>query len=147
MNGLCRKIDLPHIRHSDGDTRQKQPQRAHRVDWMNAAAGDLGQERLENEEVVAADKFDLDVPTGPPPQMLGGEDPAKSAPDNDHPMCGFTRQRPSPRRAQRGLHRRTPIRGNLVSSDASVYQFPFSVATLLAYHSGAIDRMEMPGAW
>ena len=147
MNGLRRKIDLPHIRHPDGDTRQKQPQRAHRVGGMNAAAGDLGQERLENEEVVAADKFDLDVPAGPPAQMLGGEDPAKSAPDNDHPLCGFARQRPSsPRREQRGLHRRTPPRGNLVSSDASVYQFPLSVAALIAYHSGAIDRTQVPGA-
>jgi hypothetical protein len=106
MNGLRRKIDLPHIRHPDGDTWQKQPQRAHRVGGMNAAAGDLGQERLKDEEVVAADQFDADVAAGTPAQMLGGEHPAEAPADNDHPMCGFARQRPpSPRREQRGLHR------------------------------------------
>jgi hypothetical protein len=59
---------------------------------MDVAAGNLREERLKDEEIVAADQFDVDVAAGTPAQMLGGEHPAEAAADDDHPVPGLFRQ-------------------------------------------------------
>ena len=62
-------VDLPDFGNADGNARQEQPQRGHRIGGMDVAAGNL-QERLKDEEVVAADQFDVDVAAGTPAQTV-----------------------------------------------------------------------------
>ena len=66
VNRLRRKVDLANLGDPNPDAGQKQPQRAHRIGRLYAAAGHLGEQRLEHEEIIAADQLDVDVTTGTP---------------------------------------------------------------------------------
>jgi len=106
VHRLRSHVDLPHFGNANGNARQEQPQRAHRIGGMDVAAGNLREERLKDEEVVAADQFDADVAAGTPAQMLGGEHPAEAPADNDHPVPGLFRQWTRFRRVRQRRRRR-----------------------------------------
>src|ERR1700722_878402 len=90
---LRAEVDLANFGDHHRDARQEAPQRGHAVAGIDAAAGDLGQQRLKDEEVVATDQHNVDVTVSKSPQVLGGEDATKSTTKNDDLTGGLIRHR------------------------------------------------------
>ena len=142
MDRLRSHVDLPDFGNADGNARQEQPQRAHRIGGMDVAAGNLREERLKDEEIVAADQFDVDVAAGTPAQMLGGEHPAEAAADNDHPVPGLFRQWTRLRRVRKRRRRRELPHDAFLCAVCLIFPAESRVVALPSGHTDARGRQD-----
>ena len=83
-HGLLVEVDAHDVGLADLEPRAGAAQRRHRVGGVDGGGGDLGQQRLEDEVVVVVDQLDVELVAAAARELLGGEDAAKSAANNEN---------------------------------------------------------------
>jgi hypothetical protein len=89
-NGDHSAIQVDVLDHADrhGRTRAELAQWAQNVVGLDASAGHLGEHRVEEREIVAADKLEVyQAPRRPPFERLGHGNAGESAADHDDAGC------------------------------------------------------------